>query len=257
MIVAGRRYLIGLLTILVVLTACGGGRTIVGAGTTIVDSGLMAELETAYGGEISVVAGSTAEILQLARQGAVAAAIVHDPVQELEYVAAHPNTPRLAVFSSRFLIVGDPVLVAEAPADPSALMSWIADNGHPFVTRGDDSGTHVRELALWEEARVEPDDGDWYVSTGQGMGLTLQVADQRGAFTLVEEGAYLSAADTIGLVPVTLDEVLANPYHALVFAAAGVDFVEWLAGPDGQDALKMANNRVFGGPVYVPSESGS
>jgi tungstate transport system substrate-binding protein len=239
------------------VAACGGGdRVIVGAGTTLVDSGMMSALEAEFGAEVSVVAGSTAEILELADQGAISAALVHDEGQELIYLGEHPGTPRYAVFTSRFLLVGPSAVASEfAGLQPAELMATIATRGMSFVSRADGSGTHARELALWNEAAVTPG-GDWYIATGSGMGFTLQVADQRRAFTLVEEGAYLAAQDTIDLVPVDLDDgaELANPYHVLVIDAAGEEFVDWLVGTEGASAIRRANDITFGRQVYETSD---
>ncbi|NND04577.1 MAG: hypothetical protein HKN91_17515, partial [Acidimicrobiia bacterium] len=145
-----------LLLVAVVLAACGGGdRVIVGAGTTIVDSGFMEALETEYGRDISVVPGSTAELLELARQGAVDAVVVHDEQQELEYLAAHPDATRKEVFTSSFLLVGPAELVQSIPTDSiTEAMTSIAAAGYTFVTRDDGSGTHSREMALWAQADV-------------------------------------------------------------------------------------------------------
>lgn len=256
-----RRFALLLAAVAVAVAACSGGeRVIVGAGTTLVDSGLMSALEAEYGRNIAVVGGSTAQILELAGQGAVSVALVHDESQELAYLAAHPGTARFAVFTSRFLIVGPLDAVDDfSGMEPAELMAAIASRGISFVSRSDGSGTYTRELALWDEAAVVPA-GDWYIETGQGMGFTLQVADQRGAFTLVELGAYLAAAGTIHLVPVQLGgpaETVANPYHALVVDRAGEDFVDWLTGADGVAAITRANESTFGQQVYQASENGA
>lgn len=250
-----RRLILGVV-LAAALGACSGGeRVIVGAGTTLVDSGFMSALEAEFGDEISIVAGSTAEILELADQGAISVAVVHDERQELEYVAAHPETSRSAVFASRFLIVAPPRNAGPlAGRPPAEVLAFVASQEVTFVSRSDGSGTHARELALWAAAGVSPG-GDWYVETGQGMGLTLQVADQRQAFTLVEAGAFLAAQDTIDLRPVELagTNELANPYHALVVDSAGTEFVDWLTGAAGRAAIERANEGTFGMQVYLPS----
>ncbi len=245
-----------LVAMLAIAAGCSGAdRVIVGAGTTIVDSGLVSELEQRYGGDISVVGGPTAELLELAARGSLDVAIVHDVARELEYVAANPSTVRRFVFSSRFLIVGPPDLIGEVPAtSATAAFAYLAVNEVPFVTRADRSGTHQRELAIWASSGLEPA-GDWYIATGQGMGLSLQVADQRDAFTLVEEGAFLAATATVDLQPLPLpaQEPLTNPYHALLVEEAGRDFFDWLTSAAGRDAVAAANQAVFGATVYATS----
>ncbi len=240
----------------VALVACGGrDRVIVGAGTSIVDSGFIGSVAADYTGNVSIVGGATAELLELAASGSVSVAIVHDEVQELAYMAAHPDAARRAVFASRFLVVGPPDLVASVSSSTAAdVFAEIAANDWTFVTRDDNSGTHVRELALWDLAGISPA-AESYVATGQGMGFTLQVADQRGAFTLVEEGAYLAARDTLSLEPIRLapsDDVL-NPYSAILVDEAGRAFFEWLTSPAGAAAVVKANDALFGGVVYQPA----
>lgn len=236
------------------LAGCGGAdRVIVGAGTTTVDSGLMAALERHYGFDVSIVAGSTAELLELATQGSVDVVVVHDEAQELEFMAKNPQAVRKRAFMSSFLLVGPADLVGTLGASSVAeVMGAIAAAGYTFVTRDDGSGTHSRELALWASAGITPG-GSWYVATGQGMGLTLQVADQRGGFTLVEAGVFASAAGTIDLVPVPIIDLesLANPYSAIVVTASGAHFFNWLTGEEGAAAIAAASSEIFGGPIYA------
>lgn len=239
-----------------VLPGCGDGseRVLVGAGTTTVDSGFMEALESRFPGDVSIVGGSTAELLASADQGAFAVAIAHDETQELRFVAEHPDSERRVVFASRFLVVGPPAQVAQIQAtSPAAVFAEVVANGWTFVTRDDQSGTHAREMTLWADSGVEPA-GEWYVATGQGMGFTLQVADQRSAFTIVEEGAFLAAADTLTLRAVDLAgaAALENPYSAILVDEVGRPFYEWLSGPEGRAAIAAANQEAFGRAVYEP-----
>ena len=235
------------------LAACGGGeRVIVGAGTTTVDSGFMAELERAYGEEVSIVPGSTAELLELAAQGAVDVVIVHDEAQEMAFMADHSEAVRAEAFTSSFLLVGPADQVDRLAVNSAAeTLEAISANQLTFVTRADGSGTHSREQALWRQAGVDPT-GDWYVATGQGMGLTLQVADQRDGFTLVELGVFESVVGTIDLVPVAVpnDGSLDNPYSLILVSAAGSGFFNWLVSDEGAAGVAAANDAVFGSDVY-------
>lgn len=244
--------------IVLAVAACGGqDRVVVGAGTSIVDSGFIGAVAADFTGDVSIVGGATAELLELAAQDSVRVAIVHDEVKELAYMAAHPYAERRAVFASGFLVVGPSELVATVSGQSAAaVFAEIVANNWTFVTRDDHSGTHGRELAIWEQAGVAPV-GDSYVATGQGMGFTLQVADQRNAFTLVEEGAYLAAADALSLeaVPLAPSEDLLNPYSAILVDESGRDFFEWLTGPAGAAAVVAANQELFGRVVYRPADS--
>ncbi len=250
------------LAFLLVLTVagCGGSseRIIVGAGTTLVDSGFIAALVADYeaghpGVELSVLDESSAQILSLGRSGAADILFTHAPEQESAFLA--DENPQLSeiVFSSEFLLVG--------PADRTASLNGlttreafaaIAANRFAFVSRGDGSGTHETELMQWANAAPS---ADWYLSTGQGMGLTLQVADQREAFTLAEAGAYYAAENLDRLVVVDLIDPPANPYRVTVIAAApdaAVQFAEWLLSESGSMAMGRVNQELFGATVYQP-----
>ena len=251
---------LGRLAIIVALLTGGcsaDGRVVVGAGTTIVDSGFASELRGHFAGDLAIIGASTAEILTLADQGSVDVAVVHDPAQELAFMESHAQAERRPVFTSRFLIVGPPARVGElAGFTPAETFAAIAGSA-TFVSRDDGSGTHARELQLWDAAGVDPV-GDWYSVTGQGMGFTLQVADQRGAFTLVEEGAFLAAEATLDLVPVLVAESgeLSNPYSVILAHEPGRAFYDWLTGAAGRDAIRSANERIYGRVVYAPSGDG-
>ncbi len=252
------------------VAACGPGgeRVLVAAGTTLVDSGLLdavvAEYERTHPGvELSVVGEATAQVLELARRGGADLAITHAPQAEQAFIDEGRAAVVEPVLVSRFLLVGPPDRVGDLSGLGVAdAFARIASEQWTFVTRNDGSGTHAREQEIWSLAGVVPDDEPWYVATGQGMGLTLQVADQRDAFVLAEEGTYLAARPVLSLVPVALapePELLANPYRALVVAgsdgeAAAADFVAWLRSNAGRAAVLAANDELFGRVVYGPAE---
>ncbi len=244
------------------------GRVVVAAGTTLVDGGLLDRLADRYeeshpGVELSVVGDATAQVLELGRRGAADLLVTHAPTAERAFVADGLSTRYELVFTSRFILVGPPGRAIEL-ADLAVLESLreIARREWPFVSRADGSGTHVKERELWTAAGVSPDGEPWYLETGQGMGLTLQVADQRGAFTLAELGSYLAAAPTLALQPVAgpPQQVLDNPYHALVVRSAtgrreAEGFLDWLLGPAGRTAVLELNEELFGELVYDPGLS--
>ena len=144
--------------------------------------------------------------------------------------------------------------------DAVAAFREIAARGGPFVGREDGSGTALVEAALWDAAGIDGPARDWYVSTGQGMGLTLQVASERSAYVLAEFGTFLST-ERLDLIDVgIIDSNLENPYRAMSVAASestgAVTFVEWLASEDGRTAIEQANGEIFGrSDVYRPVES--
>ncbi len=245
------------------LATCGGAdRVLVGAGTTLVDSGLMAELADRYaadtGTRISVVAGSSAEVLELLARNEVVAAITHVRDLEAAYLEAHPGATGTAVFASEFVLAGpaDRVAVLEGMDAPNALAA-IAERGWTFVSRADGSGTFAREVELWDLAGVDPAGAGWYVETGQGMGETLQVADQRVGFVLSELGTLLGA-EGIELVPVVLagdPALLMNPYTLMIddpSSAPAAALAEWLTSTAGREAISGFGEARYGRSLYVP-----
>ena len=244
------------------LVACGSSpdRVIVGAGTTLVDTGFMEAVAGQYeathpGVQLSILGDSSAQILNLGKSGAAEVLITHAPEQEAVFLAdEHPRISKV-VFSSEFVLVGPPLLAETLNGlTTTEAFAQIADRGFGFVSRGDGSGTHETELTQWPRPGEAPE-GDWYISTGQGMGLTLQVADQRGAFTLSEVGAFLGAENLGHLVRVDLVDPPTNPYRVTVIESAspaGLDFAEWLLGSDGQAAVRRVNEELFGAVVYQP-----
>ncbi len=244
-----------------VAAGCGGDRIVVAAGTTVVDGGLLdaivARYETATGNAVAVTGAATREVLALGERGGADLLVTHAPAQETGFLARHPEAVSSRIFASRFLLVGPAERAAGLGGlEPAATFAAIAERGWTFVTRADGSGTHDKELEIWALAGIEPS-GSWLLSTGQGMGFSLQVADQRGGFILVEEGTYLAAESTVSLVPVAWvddDAVTANPYTAIAMSGDGAaaDLLEWMTGPDGVAAINEANITAYGRLVYVP-----
>ncbi len=125
------------------------------------------------------------------------------------------------------------------------------------MSRADGSGTHLVERTGWASIGLDPSGEPWYLETGQGMGLTMQVASERAAVTLAELGAFLAADRVLGLVDARLARAgLDNPYRAMAVSGSPVEreavaFVEWLASPAGHAALAEIDARLFDQPVYV------
>ena len=235
-------------------------RVVVAAGTTLVDSGVVDVLASSYERaepvvEVSVVGRSTRQVLDLGGRGAADLLITHAPSQEAAFLSQHPDAEAFALFSSRFLLVG-PAERASAldGLTPKQAFSEIANRGWSFVTRADGSGTHDAEMEIWHEVGIRPKDASWYTETGQGMGLSLQVADQRAAFILVEEGTYLSAGAVLRLLPVDFapGSYPENPYTAIVPAgnAMAEAFVVWMLSEAGRAVLAGANEELFGSTIF-------
>jgi tungstate transport system substrate-binding protein len=239
-------------------------RVVVAAGTTIVDSGFIEALIDEYpgGGSISIVAASSREGFALADGGAADMLFTHLAEIEDGYVAAHPEVWQEPVFESRFLVVGPPgQSVIRSGADVVAGFSAVAAAEVPFVSRSDGSGTAARERAIWDLALVNPTGEPWYIETGQGMGFTLQVTDQRDAFTLVEGGSFFAEASVLSLEEVAVtaspDGLLSNPYRMTLIdpstTKTGSDLFTWMTSNEGREAMLGVNEQLYGRVVYAPS----
>jgi tungstate transport system substrate-binding protein len=270
--------LVLLLVLLAALTGCGGDdderagggtqlSTIVLATTTSTqDSGLLDELIPAFerdtGVQVKTVAVGSGAAIEMGRRGEADVVLAHSPAAERKLVQTGVTGERRPVMHNDFVIVGppdDPAGVRGAAA-PRAL-AQVARREATFVSRGDESGTHAKELALWEHARSEPA-GDWYVESGQGMGETLRIASERGGYTVADRGTYLSQRGTLDLeVLVEGDDPLLNPYHVIpvtgragqrVNEAGGRSFARWVAAPEAQRMIAAFGRERFGQPLFTP-----
>jgi tungstate transport system substrate-binding protein len=247
------------------LSACGTqARVIVAAGTTLVDSGMLDELVSLYEAEhpdveLSVVGEATAQVIELGRRGGADVLLTHAPDLEAGFVADGLASRYEPVMESGFALAGPAAAVSEMPSEIVEAFREIARRGMGFVSRSDGSGTFQKERELWTRVGVDPDGMPWYIETGAGMGLTLQVADQRQAFVLTELGAFVAAAPVLSLelVQVVSDPVLTNPYQITVVGDSPVEsaadaFAAWLLSTQGHQAIISINNQLFGRVIYQP-----
>ena len=189
--------------------------------------------------EVDVIAVGTGKALQHGRDGDVDVVLVHAPQSELQYIRDGWATARYYICQNEFVIVGsesDPAGLKEAKTASEALKK-ILDSESTFISRGDNSGTHKREMSVWEAIGIEPS-GDWYQSAGQGMGAVLTMANEQQAYTLTDTGTYYSMIDKINL-PILFsgDTLLDNIYsvmplnpekHPDLKHAEAKQFIEWL-----------------------------
>ena len=238
--------------------------------TSTENSGLFGHIlpifEKETGIEVRVVAQGTGQALETGRRGDADVVFVHARALEEQFVAEGYGVERFDVMYNDFVIVGpgdDPAGIADAEDAPAA-MKAIAEAEAPFASRGDDSGTHVAELKLWETAGIAPE-GEWYRETGSGMGPTLNTASQMNAYTLTDRGTWLSFENRgeLGIL-YEGDEVLFNPYgvilvnpekHPHVKAEAGQAFIDWLISPEGQEAI--ASYKIGGQQLFFPNANGA
>jgi len=235
--------------------------------TSTQDSGLLDALlpvfEEQTGYRVKTIAVGTGEALAMGKRGDADVLLAHAPTREKEVVAEGSAIHRQVVMHNDFLIVGpedDPAGIHGAGSGVQAVRK-IAEAGARFVSRGDNSGTHFRETSLWRAAGIEPE-GDWYVSTGQGMGATLLIAAEKGAYVLTDRGTYLSTKERTHLVPhVEGDPLFLNVYSVLevnperfpkVNHAGAQAFSEFIRGREAQEIIREFGVEKFGQPLFVP-----
>ena len=167
---------------------------------------------------VDVIAVGTGKALRLGENGDVDILMVHAPAAEKAFVAKGHGNARLPVMHNDFVIIGppdDPAGIGTA-ANIADAMKKIATGVPGFISRGDDSGTHRKELSLWQAAGLEPG-GERYLSVGQGMGAVIKIADDKQAYTLSDRGTYLAFSGKIGLkILFSGDASLFNPYHVIL-----------------------------------------
>jgi len=260
-------WLAGMLAMATV--ACGGDKEIILATTTSTqDSGLLDELLPAFkddsGYKVKVIAVGSGEALAMADRGDADAVLAHAPSSEEELVDKGSVVNRQLVMHNNFVILGpadDPAGIKGMESATEALTT-IADQEAPFISRGDDSGTDKLEKSLWKKAELDPTGQGWYEESGQGMGATLTIANQRGAYTVSDRGTYRAQSENLELeVLVEGDAVLLNVYHVMqvnpdqfdgVDAEGGQAFVEFMASDAAQEIVRDFGVEKFGQPLFIP-----
>ena len=239
--------------------------------TSTANSGLYDYLlplfEETHGIKVNVVAVGTGQAIRNAMRGDGDVLLVHAESDEKQFVADGWGVERFDLMFNDFVLVGpaaDPAGLEEADSVGEAL-TRISLLGKFFASRGDDSGTHKKELALWRSAGIDPSEasGGWYRETGSGMGATLNVAVGMNAYCLTDRATWISFANKQGLrVLYEDDPPLFNQYgiilvdskkHPHVRAKAGQAFVDWMIGKAGQTAI--ANFRRSGQQLFFPNAS--
>ena len=226
---------------------------------------LLPLFEAETGIEVRVVAVGTGQALRLARNGDADLLLVHDKPSEEAFVADGDGSQRFDLMYNDFVLLGpasDPAGVAGS-GDAAAALAKIAAAEAPFLSRGDDSGTHRRELALWAAAGVDPTgaSGTWYREAGQGMGATLNTASMMEAYTLADRGTWLKMRARLDLrLVVEGDARLRNQYgitlvsaarHGHVKAGLARRFADWLLSPAGQAAIGVLT--IDGERLFIPN----
>jgi tungstate transport system substrate-binding protein len=266
-------YFLSFLLLFGVMTGCsssvqgtdatsGEKKSIILATTTSTqDSGLLDFIlpvfEQKSGIQVKVVAVGTGQAIQMGKDGNADVLLVHARKAEDEFVASGYGVNAHDVMYNQFLIVGpedDPAGV-KGMASASDAFKSIAVIEATFVSRGDDSGTHKKELSIWKSADLKPE-GSWYLSAGQGMGATLQMADEKNAYTLVDEATYLSNKGSL-LVLQKGDSFLLNPYGVIQVKSTDKaeyveKFIQFLVGEEAQKLIGEFGKANYGKSLFVP-----
>jgi tungstate transport system substrate-binding protein len=239
--------------------------------TSTDDSGLLdfilPDFKQQFNMDVDVIAVGTGQALTLGRDGNADVLLVHARALEDEFMAEEHGVRREDVMYNDFVILGpesDPAGIM-GMTDAAAAMKMIAESASPFISRGDESGTHTKELAVWKTAEVEPA-GDWYISAGQGMGEVITMANEQQAYTLSDRATYLARSLAgLDLVIVTEgDPVLFNPYGVIavnpnknpnIQVDLANQFIDWIVSVPTQELIGQFGVEDFGGSLFIPSST--
>lgn len=237
--------------------------------TSTRDSGLldvlvpMFEKQTSI--QVKVVAVGSGQALEMGRRGDADVLLTHAPTAEKAFVAEGHGMERRLAMSNDFVLVGpkfDPANIGEANSITEAFIR-IATRMSPFVSRGDESGTHMKEQGIWQMAKISPK-GDWYIQAGSGMAQTLRMASEKDAYTLSDRGTFLAQRNDLDLAILFQGDsklqnqyavILVNPQkHPHVKLEAARKFADFLKAAEVQDLIGKFGVEKFGEPLFFPQE---
>jgi len=242
-----------------------GPAVILATTTSTQDTGLLDVLvpafEHATGYQVKTIAVGTGAALAMGEKGDADVLLVHAPSAEEAYMAKGRGLERKLVMHNMFILAGpsgDPAKVRGAATAVEAFKR-IAAAGAPFVSRADDSGTNLKELEIWKAAGITPR-GAWYIKSGSGMADTLHIASQKAAYSLTDDGTFLSQRATLSLVPFLEGaKDLRNIYHVIVVKPiagrvgnlAGAEaFARYVVSPEGQRVIATFGKARYGRPLF-------
>lgn len=241
------------------------GEIILSTTTSTQDSGLLDFLLPIFtedtGIVVKTVSVGTGKALQMARDGEADVLLVHAKPDELILVEEGHGTVRKDVMYNDFVLVGPKDGQVTKGSDIEGGLKFINENNLVFVSRGDDSGTHKKELSIWKAAGVEPA-GEWYLEAGAGMGDVLKIADDKQGYTLTDRATYLSMKDTLDLeIVIEGNDVMYNQYGVIpvdpnkanINNEGAIEFMEWITSAKGQDLIKEFGVEEYGEPLFIPN----
>jgi tungstate transport system substrate-binding protein len=238
--------------------------------TSTQDSGLLDVLVPMFqdqtGYTVQTIAVGTGAALAMAQEGNADVLLVHAPASEIRLMESGDCMDRFLVMHNDFVIVGpaaDPAGI-QGNAVAADAFGMIAAAEASFISRGDDSGTNKKELSIWSNTDYEPntDKPAWYVESGQGMGATLVIASEKGAYTMTDRATYLANQENLELeILMEGDAVLLNVYHVMtvnpekweaVNYDGGLAFANFMINPATQDVIREFGVDEFGQPLFFP-----
>jgi tungstate transport system substrate-binding protein len=234
--------------------------------TSTEDTGLFGDILPLFEAEhpqyrVTVVAVGSGEAIAMAERGDADVLLVHSPAAEQKFMASGRGESRAAVMYNDFVILGDsadPAGIRSATSPANAFVR-IADAKARFLSRGDQSGTHVRELSIWGLAARSPKPGsdNWYLEVGQGMAETARIAGEKRAYTLSDRATWLSLRDRLPLQVLFESRELRNPYSVIVVAnaknvAGARAFARWITSAPAQQRIAEFGRAQFGQPLFTP-----
>lgn len=261
-----------LLTLLWVFAGCSGKPSnpdvILATTTSTQDSGLLDVLipifEEKTGYNVKTVAVGTGAALQVGVNGEADVLLVHAPTSEIPLINNGDAINRKLVMHNDFVIVGPPADPAgiNGMTDAAAAFTRIADTGSLFISRGDDSGTNKKELAIWQSAGIDPSGQSWYQESGQGMGATMTITSEKQGYTLTDRATYLATQANLELnIFAQNDPILLNIYHVMqvnpdkndkINGDGGKAFVDFMIDPDTQNVIRDFGVAEYGQPLFFP-----
>lgn len=235
--------------------------------TSTYDSGLLDELipvfEKKYKISVKPIAVGTGEALGMGERGEVDVVLVHARSAEDKFLEEGYGVNRKDVMHNDFVIIGPEEDPAEIKGNENVTEAFkkMSEKQMLFLSRGDYSGTHKKEIKIWEEAGIEPK-GDWYLEAGQGMAGTIMIANEKNAYTLTDRGTYLSLQKNIQLkILFEGDPLLLNSYgiiavnpnkYSHVNYECAIKFIDFITSKEGQEIIKNFGIDKYGQPLFFP-----
>jgi tungstate transport system substrate-binding protein len=213
---------------------------------------------------VQTVAVGSGEAMKMGEEGNADVLLVHAPPSEVTFMDAGNGKDRFLVMHNDFIVVGPATDPADIKGQTSAVEAFkaIYSADAPFITRGDDSGTHKKELALWKSAELDPADQPWYLETGQGMGASMIVASEKAAYILTDRATYLANKDNYQLdILVEGDKSLLNVYHVITVSPdkwpkvnyeGALAFANFMIDSPTQEVIGQFGLEEFGQPLFYP-----